>query len=188
MRTAPLARERARLIAALAAATVIVVGGTYIILYKAATMVPVTKADAPAVPQPQVVLRDPVVVQPTIQGQAALSGSGSIYRCEQAGQVVFSDQPCAGGSIIDARPAAEGFKTPQYQPAPPMPSEPGQTQHQAETPARLAANTRTAECALIDQSIAAIESAQRAGGSAGQQDRWRNEKRKLQERQYELRC
>jgi len=49
---------------------------------------------------------------------SAAAHAQGVYRCEENGRVVFSDNPCPGGTVIDARPATGERGAPAKAPAP----------------------------------------------------------------------
>ncbi len=120
-----------------------------------------------------------------------------IYRCAENGSVVYSDRPCTNGRALDLQPNS-GFNPT------PVPQSSGRqqvvTQEERGGASRVQATTvaaevkgngeaiRKARCATIEAEIARIDALARAGGSASYQDWLRDERRKLVDEKYALKC
>jgi hypothetical protein len=129
-------------------------------------------------------------------GQAPRQGP-VIYRCARDGSVVYSDRPCANGRALDLQPNS-GFnptQVPQHDGRQPV-----VTLEEAEGPTRAQSTTvatedpgsgepiRKARCATIEAEIARIDALARAGGPASYQDWLRDERRRLVDKRYALKC
>lgn len=167
----------------LAAAIVIVGGGLYVLLDKAAPLVtvapePLRKSVAPSVTPPP-------YVQP--QSPSQQQNEAAIYRCDRRGSVTYSDAPCEGGRVVDIR-VTQGFQAERYRPATRLAS----AEVPASTADRSAAQPETAKntavCEQINEAIEAIDAAARAGGSIQYMEELKERRRKLVEKRQELRC
>lgn len=165
-------------------ATVVAAGGLYLILHKAVPIVaaPVATPEAPAkaAPPPQVA----APVAPAIRRVEAPPGP-SVYRCKVNGSTTYSDAPCPGGKLIDASPAAQGFA--------PTPVRRAATVAQSEAEPSPASATndkagRDARCAWIEKTIESIDAQARQGQPAVIQDRLREDRQKLVDERYALKC
>jgi hypothetical protein len=172
-----------RLILALstAAASAVVLTAVALILGKAAPIV--SKPPAPHVPP-----RPELVQQPAAPGTAAPArapaselGSG-IFKCSVAGKTVYSDVPCPGAVEVDTRAAATTFQTPRYVPSS------GEAHIEPAPVAQSAVAPRDRECESVRDEIDRLDSMARAGGTAAYMDWIRAQRRRAEDRRYELRC
>jgi hypothetical protein len=114
-----------------------------------------------------------------------------VYRCAQGGRVTYSDTPCAGGVVVDTRSAVSGFR-----PAEPLAALRARAKNAAATgegeDSAAASNSgavdRVARCAQVREQIDHIDASARAGGSAQRQDWLRDQRRKLEDERYRLKC
>jgi hypothetical protein len=172
---------------ALVAAVFIAAGGVYFILDRAAPIL------ANSAPVPAAALKpagDHTQVpsaQPTVQ--AAVQSGPAVYRCKVNGTTTYSDTPCPGATVVDARPAAGGFVPTSLRRQATVVqtiTEPPPVQVGAVT-----ANEKTkrdARCAWIEREIERIDALARQGQTAATQDRLREERRKLVDEKYDLKC
>jgi len=187
-------------------ATAIVCGASFVIASKGGDIIvgeavqgaaPTTTAAAPAaVPEP---VRAPTTApypQRSEVDQTPRQSSG-IYRCVENGSVVYSDSPCVGGRVLNLQPNS-GFKpTPvpqvsERQQVVVQQDRSGAVRDQAATAATGTTGNgdaiRKTRCASIEAEIARIDGLARAGGSASYQDWLRDQRRKLIDEKYALKC
>src|SRR5688572_29402534 len=121
----------------------------------------------------------PVATTPTHSG---------IYRWAEGKTVVYGDRPCPNGREVDVR-VTSGFN------APPVPA--ARRQVSAENgPALVPIPDASAveqppskaACTALEEAIARIDAAARAGGSVVYQDQLREQRHKLVDEKYRLRC
>ena len=127
---------------------------------------------------------------PTEPARGNASAGSAIYRCQANGATTYSDTPCAGGLPVDTRPAISGYAAPvaPRQVAPQKDavgtrSGAATQAGTAETPAHT-----SAQCDAIRAGIERIDAQARAGGSATHQDYLRQERAKLVDARYRLKC
>jgi hypothetical protein len=112
-----------------------------------------------------------------------------VYKCARDGESVYSDSPCPGGKVVDVTPPVQGF----------VPVRPRRaTTQKPEQPDAPAVNVaseqatersmREARCALILAAIDQIDARARQPQTVPEQDRLREERRKLVDERYALRC
>jgi hypothetical protein len=171
------------------AAIAIVLTGVALILGKAAPLAERPRPTlAPPIVQPSSPpSTPPAYAQPRSQRPFSESSSG-IFRCTIGGQTVYRDRPCAGGVEVDTSGAAVTYQTPRYVPTP--------VERIAERPhaapvsptARADSVARDRECEYIRAEIDRLDAQARVGGTIAQMDWIRAERRKVEDRRYELRC
>jgi hypothetical protein len=169
-------------------AVAIAAGGLYLILDKATPIV--AAPTATPTPQPRVAAPPPLVTstagRPEAQVPPVPSGP-AVYRCQVNGTTTYSDTPCLGGEVIDARPATQGFV--------PTPVRRGAVVAQSaddEQPASASATSekaaRDARCAWIEKAIESVDAQARQGHTVVTQDRLREERQKLVDERFALKC
>ena len=128
---------------------------------------------------------------PSYAPSTARSGLGTIYRCRQAGQTVYSDVPCGGAAstVVDVQPSS-GFQPPprSYQSSAPRPAQRPEVTPTVNPPEASAAAPQAMECAAIDQQIAAIDAEARQPLSIPHQDYLRKQRAALVDQRYALKC
>jgi hypothetical protein len=177
--------DRVVFVASLLAAIGIVGGGIIAVLDHAAPIVRTSpQPSAVAAPQTPVVPAAPVVIGPS--ADPATPSGPAVYRCKVDGAVLYSDAPCKGGRVIEVK-HTRGWEAPRYslRNAPMVVSE-APVQAIVVTPPASASNESV--CRLIDQDIAAIDAAARAGGTIPYMEELKERRRKLVDRKYELGC
>jgi hypothetical protein len=162
-------------------AVAIVGGSAFVILTKGSGIVATESARPPQVPP---ALRPEQAYVPSLPQPAPSAGSG-IYRCTERGAAAYSNRPCPNGREVDVR-ATSGFR-----PAP-VPSRQAvyvEESSASEEPAPLTqAPSNKAACAAIEAAIASNDAAARAGGTAPYLDRLREDRHKLVDEKYRLKC
>ena len=162
----------------------IVGGGLYLLLDKAAPIVAVQ----PAMPEQSAAPASaPRPYEPSSAPAEPRSGS-AIYRCDQGGSAVYSDNPCTGGRVVDVQ-VTQGFQAEQYRLPASMPRQ-APVAATPRTPAIAQANGTVEErlCAEIDRAIEAVEAAARRGGSIQYMEDLKERRRRLVEQRQQLRC
>lgn len=180
-------------LAAFSAAAAVVAVGLYFIFRNAA---PITTSSVPTpVLQPVRSVSASASTTPlpdqtsSIRPEANHKGP-TVYRCVVNGRATYSDAPCRGGTVVDLRPAFEGFRL-QGRKAPARVAQPPPSPDAAPPSAATADSEKTkveARCAWIDAEIARIDLLARQGQSASMQDWLRETRRKLVDEKYALKC
>lgn len=197
--------ENSVLALSLAASVIIVGGATIAILTAGAKVVDERTPDTPpaskAASAPSPVLKQPANPLPdspprtragSTRPEAALPGV--IYRCQHNGSTVYSEVPCVGGRPINTQPAVSSYATPQ-----PLADAQSAQRSSSAAPrvsaadseragSDISAQQRSARCDQIRASIESIDAQARAGGTASWQDFLREERKKLEDLRYELKC
>jgi len=166
--------------------TVIAAGGLYLILQKAAPIVatPATRPSVPTNASPPPLFAAPTA-SPAIRVE--MPSGPAVYRCKVNGTTTYSDAPCPGGKLVDARPASQGFvPTPVRRAAVVARSEVEAQPAPASVTNEKAA--RDAHCAWIEKAIESIDAQARQGQTAVIQDRLRDDRQKLVDERYALKC
>jgi hypothetical protein len=121
---------------------------------------------------------------------SAVAGAETIYRCESAGGLVFSDRPCAVDAEVHA---PDGSRVTVYH-APPISkraSEPRSkalaSKHSARKNASAYAKHQQA-CAKLDQSLREVRTTLRTGYGVKEGERLKAKQRDLAERRRMQRC
>jgi hypothetical protein len=121
-------------------------------------------------------------------------GAETIYRCESAGGLVFSDRPCAANaeihktddgrvSVYDAPPISKRALEPQSKPA-----RPGQSaQKSAAAHARHQAKHQ-ATCAKLTRSLREVQTKLRTGYGVKEGERLKTRQRQLAEQRRTEKC
>lgn len=113
--------------------------------------------------------------------------SGSVFKCAVDGTVTYSDRPCSGAKLVDARPAMEGFqRTAPVRSAYVATDQPPRPEGRA-TPVMPTVD-KSVRCAEVEARISQIDKQARQGGSAQYQDGLRDERHKLVDERYALKC
>lgn len=167
--------DRRTLAASLAAAVVIVGGGIYAVLKQASPIVGTTPSPAVAAPG--------AVTPPAAR---ATSTGPAIYRCKVRGSITYSDTPCEGAKVVDVQPT-RGFEMPKGS-SQRAPVAVAKAPSATPTVASSSDASSSTECRYLDEQIANIDAAARAGGTAPYMDELRDRRRKLVDRKYELHC
>ena len=187
--------EKLALLAAFVAAVGIVAGGYYFVLQMAAPLaaspaaVLTSKPEQSALPasNPSTPAAES---KPTVSTEEFDKGP-TVYRCIVNGAATYSDAPCPGGKLVDARPASSGFTPQRPQPtarvAQATSTAPMSTAFVAPTSASEKAK-REARCAWIEAEIERIDALARQGQSAASQDSLRETRHKLVDEKYALKC
>lgn len=167
------------------AIVIIVGGGLYALLHKAA---PMTSVQPPASPPPASI--SGAAPAPDAAPEAPDARGPAIYRCESGGKVAYSDLPCKGGRVVDLL-VPEGYQAPQGAGAaaagkPASPARPPAPRAEPGFPPAEASNK--VECSMIEQAIASVDAAARTGGSAVYQDDLRGRRHRLVVRRQDLGC
>jgi hypothetical protein len=164
---------------------VIAACGLFVILDRAAPIV--VKPSAPsAVAKPAV--RPPAPTPPIgVAPAPARSPASTVYRCTFNGTTTYSDSPCPGATVVDVSPASQGF----------VPTRPMRMEAVRDEVATAAVGPtsaghdkvrRDARCAWIEKEIERIDALARQGQAASTQDWLRQERQKLVDERYVLKC
>jgi hypothetical protein len=119
-----------------------------------------------------------------------VAGGETIYRCESASGLVFSDRPCAADAELHA---ADTSRITVYD-APPISqraSEPRSKAAPANNSARKHAAAQAkhqATCAKLDQSLRAVRTKLRTGYGAKEGERLKERQRQLAQRRRTEKC
>lgn len=125
---------------------------------------------------------------------SAVAGAETIYRCESAGGLVFSDRPCAANAEIhkagdgrvtlyDAPPISERASEP--------PRKPAKTARSAQKSAAAHAKhlaKHQATCARLNQSLREVQTRLRTGYGVKDGERLKTRQRQLAERRRTEKC
>jgi len=166
----------------LVAAIVIVGGGIYVLLDKAAPLIAV--GPEPLRPSVAPSLTPPPYVQP--ESPAEQRNGAAIYRCDRGGSVTYSDASCEGGRVVDIQ-VTRGFQAERYRPATQVASAEAPIAADR-SPAQAEKEKNRALCEQITKAIESIDAAARAGGSIQYMEELKERRRKLVEKRQELRC
>ena len=186
--------EKLALLAAFVTAVGIVAGGYYFVLLMAAPLAASPAAVQPSKPEQSALPSNPsapaAASKPTFSTEEFDKGP-TVYRCIVNGAATYSDAPCPGGKLVDARPASNGFTPQRPQPtarvAQGTSTAPMSTASVAPTSASEKAK-REARCAWIEAEIERIDALARQGQSASSQDWMRETRHKLVDEKYALKC
>lgn len=137
-------------------------------------------------------LRIPVSLIVISAASCAAAQSPTIYRCETASGITFSDRPCgidskpyevdtSGVSVIETKPAESRPAVASPKPQPPS--------RAIESSDRSSARaSKAAICERLDQSLRKVLSTMRTGYTASQGERLRERKRELEAQRRAQRC
>jgi hypothetical protein len=171
-----------RLVLALStvAATAVVLTGVSLILGKAA---PNTSKASGLMPAPTTPPHNAFAPAPSMtSSQPARREEAGIYRCKLNGQTVYSDKACPGGVPVDTSAASSTYRTPRFLPPAATPID------QPLVVAESSDTVMARECESIRTEIDRLDSMARTGGSASYMDWILSQRRKAEDRRYELRC
>ena len=119
-----------------------------------------------------------------------VAAAETIYRCESAGGLVFSDRPCAADAEVHA---SNGDRVTVYD-APPISkraseprSKPAKVARSARTSA-AADSKRQAACAKLEQSLREVRTKLRTGYGVKEGERLKARQRQLAERRRTQKC
>lgn len=113
----------------------------------------------------------------------ASASTGAIYRCEQAGRVIYQDSPCAGGRALSVQHSA-GVNLPRHAAL-------GASENKVVTEVPMSAEIRDREspaCPALAEHIRALDARARQRLSSVTQDRIREERRQAFDRWAALKC
>lgn len=114
----------------------------------------------------------------------------SIYRCEGASGVIYSDRPCAVGAEVHE---GDDSRVTVYE-APPISERVSESRRKAATPTKTArknvaaAAKHQASCARLDQSLREVRNKLRTGYGVQEGERLKARQRQLAERRREEKC
>lgn len=151
------------------------------------------RPEEPPVAQPAPASTPPTQ-RPTVQPQTSQRIQRVAKCLSPAGAVTYSDAPCPAGArpgAVDIRPDSnltDGMSDRERRDSLRQNAEAAQAIAAHER--LVAANVDQAgtECALLDASIAAIDSAARLPQPGAEQDRLRDQRKRARDRQFALRC
>jgi hypothetical protein len=187
--------ERLTLLAAFVAAVAIVAGGLYIVLQKAVPISALPAAMQASKPEQSALpasnpTAPAAASKPTVSTEEFDKGP-TVYRCLVNGAATYSDAPCPGGKLVDARPASSGFTPQRPQPTARVAQATSTAPMSTASVALTSASEKTkreARCAWIEAEIERIDALARQGQSAASQDWLRETRRKLVDEKYTLKC
>jgi hypothetical protein len=119
-----------------------------------------------------------------------LAGAETIYRCEGAGGLVFSDRPCAADAAVHA---TDDSRVTVYD-APPISQRASEPQPKASTANNSAQKAAAAQvkhraaCAKLDRSLRELRAKLRTGYGVKEGERLKARQRQLAERRRTEKC
>lgn len=122
---------------------------------------------------------------------STVTAAGTIYRCDSAGGLVYSDKPCATDATVHA---SDGSRVTVYE-APPISeraSQPRSKPSAISKPARSSAAATPAKhqaaCEKLEQSLREVRTKLRTGYRVKEGERLKTRQRQLDERRRKEKC